>query len=479
MTKPLVSVIVVARDEEQNLARCLAAVRDQAVDFPIELIVVDSGSRDRTAEVARSFGARVIAIPRESFQHGRTRQMASEQASGEFLVYLVADAAPADRQWLAALVAAVAADEKVAGAYSRQVPREGAGPLEAHRLRHRASSGLAREVREITPGLDFFALSAEERFRFCEFDDVSCCRRKSLLERFPIPAVDWAEDLLWARQVLLARYRIVYEPASVVRHSHADTGSHAFRRGWLDQSVVRKWFGVVYFRDGAALLRGYPRLFREQARALKEHTGGGLNGLRLLGWNVVRLAAEMKGNYLAGGSPRSERVEKDMIRAALGSGPLRRKFRGQVLATSFTLDADTRRTLFMNPNAAAGIELTVPPGARLKFSAAINPAARPHRKETVRFIVAINEAPVWQKEIGPGQPGEPPRWTEGEVELSPWAGQKVHVLLITRAGNTDYAWAGWGEPRIVTDRLSLMDRAWNYLLGAVEKKVGGEPLRHP
>ena len=119
MSKPLASIIIVARDEEKNLHRCLAGVRAQEMDFEYEVVVVDAGSLDRTAEVARSFGARVIGIRAEEFQHGRTRQMASEAVQGEYLVYLVADAVPADRQWLQELIAAVAGDERVAGAYSR------------------------------------------------------------------------------------------------------------------------------------------------------------------------------------------------------------------------------------------------------------------------------------------------------------------------------------------------------------------------
>jgi len=48
------SVIVITRDEEANIADCLASV-----SFARECVVVDSGSRDRTLEIARAAGARV------------------------------------------------------------------------------------------------------------------------------------------------------------------------------------------------------------------------------------------------------------------------------------------------------------------------------------------------------------------------------------------------------------------------------------
>jgi rhamnosyltransferase len=478
MSGPRASIIIVARDEEKNLSRCLEAARSQKAPFEHELIVVDSGSRDRTAEVARSFGARVIEIKRSEFQHGRTRQMASEAARGEFLVYLVADAEPADEHWLAALVQAVASDDQVAGAYSRQVPRQGAGPVEAHRLEHRASSGRERAVKRIEEGTDFWALKPEERFSFCEFDDVSCCRRRSLLEQFPIPAVDWAEDLIWAREVLLAGYKIVFEPGSLVRHSHPDTLSHALRRGFLDQAVVKRWFGVLYFDSVRALLRGYPRLFREQARAI----GRGARGLPRLSataGNALRLAAEMTGNYLAQAEPNERHVAHDltkvMTRATL---PMVERSR-RILRTRFTLGADTRPTLFMNPNSAATARLMIPRGSRLEFGAAINPEARGKRKDPVLFMVMIGSDAVWRREIGPGEPGREPRWVDAVVDLAPWAGRRAQVTLATRSENTDYAWAGWGGPRIVCDRLSVGDRIRNRALTGARSRVMGEPLRHP
>lgn len=479
MNRTQVSVIVVALNEEENLRRCLSAVQAQKTEYRMETIVVDSASRDRTAAVARSFGARVLEIPADAFQHGRTRQMASELAEGEYLVYLVADAVPADEHWLDSLVRAVADDTKTAGAYSRQIPRQGADPLEAFRLQHRRSSGLRREVREISPEEDFWAWSPEERFRFCEFDDVSCCRRRSLLARFPIPAVEWAEDLLWAKEVLLAGYRLVYEPASVVRHSHADTIRHAFRRGFLDQAVVRRWFGVLYFKNWRAWVRGYPRLYTEQARAILAAEPETFSRLRLLAWNTLRLLSETAGNFGAAHSPRPEHVVLDLLPLLAKDNPLRNRFSRQVMETEFTLQADTRRVLFMNPQAAALADVKIPAGTRLKFSVALNPACRPFRREPVLFVAAVDGEPIWKGEVSAGPRGTPPAWTEVELELGKWAGRRRRLLFLTRAGNTDHAWAGWGEPRIVRQDLGAGDRAYNFFLERLEAWVRGSPLRHP
>ena len=49
---------MIVRDEEANISHCLESVRG----LFDEIVVVDTGSKDRTIEIARSFGARVFDI---------------------------------------------------------------------------------------------------------------------------------------------------------------------------------------------------------------------------------------------------------------------------------------------------------------------------------------------------------------------------------------------------------------------------------
>jgi glycosyltransferase involved in cell wall biosynthesis len=110
MTK--VSVVIPARNEEERLPLCLAALRAQSMsDF--ELIVVDSASTDRTGEVARGFGARVIRVEEPGV--GRARQAGFDAARGEIIVSTDADAIPAP-VWLEHLIAPFE-DPQVVGAF--------------------------------------------------------------------------------------------------------------------------------------------------------------------------------------------------------------------------------------------------------------------------------------------------------------------------------------------------------------------------
>ncbi|MER2533672.1 MAG: glycosyltransferase family 2 protein [Rhizobiaceae bacterium] len=79
------SVIVITRNEEANIAACL-----ESVAFADEIVVVDSGSSDRTADIARAFGAHVTVTP-DWPGFGRQKQRALDMATQDWVLSLDAD----------------------------------------------------------------------------------------------------------------------------------------------------------------------------------------------------------------------------------------------------------------------------------------------------------------------------------------------------------------------------------------------------
>jgi tetratricopeptide (TPR) repeat protein len=83
---PRISLCLIARDEAEPLPRCLASVRG-AVD---EIVLVDTGSRDRTPEIAREHGARVASFAWcDDFAAARNASLAL--ATGDWVLVLDAD----------------------------------------------------------------------------------------------------------------------------------------------------------------------------------------------------------------------------------------------------------------------------------------------------------------------------------------------------------------------------------------------------
>lgn len=83
---PSLSLCMIVRDEEQRLATCLAAVKPLVQ----ELIVVDTGSFDRTAAIATAFGAKLYSFPwNGSFADARNYGL--QQAQASWIIVLDAD----------------------------------------------------------------------------------------------------------------------------------------------------------------------------------------------------------------------------------------------------------------------------------------------------------------------------------------------------------------------------------------------------
>src|SRR5579864_7697554 len=83
------SVVIITFNEEANIGRTLASVQALVSDGKGEIIVVDSGSTDRTVEIAQSFGAKVFV--EEWKGYAAQKNSAIDMATGDWILSLDAD----------------------------------------------------------------------------------------------------------------------------------------------------------------------------------------------------------------------------------------------------------------------------------------------------------------------------------------------------------------------------------------------------
>ena len=204
-----ISIIIPAKNEGKNIRRCLDIVMAQECSRIFEVIVIDSGSQDDTpARVKENKNIRLIEIRPDEFGHGKTRNFGAKMAQGNFLVFLNADAIPQDRHWLSALIDEFAGDDKIAGVYSRHVPKNG-----CHLY-------MARDLEKSMPAKRM-EKARVDRHDYFLFSTVSAAIRKDIWSAYPfLDEILIAEDQDWAARVLQGGYKLVYTPASIVRHSH-------------------------------------------------------------------------------------------------------------------------------------------------------------------------------------------------------------------------------------------------------------------
>jgi len=265
MATPFVSILLLTRNGIATLPRALASIRSQAVTFPFEIVAVDSGSDDGTAELLRSRADRLVEIRAEEFNHGTTRNVGVEACQAALVVLLVQDAEPASQDWLGRLVQPLSAADSgwnskpaarpLAGTYGRQVPRSDASAVaRAYHSRYPASASTSRR-QTIAEGTALDALSPAEQLAVCTFDNVCSCIRREAWRRHPFRPAPIAEDLAWARDVMLAGYDLAYLPDAAVIHSHNRPAGYELRRTYLVHQQLRRLFGLAAIPSGRHLAR--------------------------------------------------------------------------------------------------------------------------------------------------------------------------------------------------------------------------------
>jgi GT2 family glycosyltransferase len=292
-----VSVVIPVRDGERHLEELLAALRREAPD---EVLVIDSGSRDRSREIARAGGAELVEIAPGEFGHGRTRNLGAERTSGELICFLTQDAVPVEG-WLAAYRAAFGLGARVGAAYGPHLPRAETSPM------------IARELTE------FFAAFSPNGGPVVQSADgpvflsnVNACYLRGCWEEIRFADVPYAEDQAFARAMLAAGWSKVYQPAAGVKHAH-DFGPVEFMRRYFDEyRGLRETVGHVEGLSARGLVGNTRRQLRGDRAWMRER---GWSRGRQAGWSA-RSAVHHAGRHVfAALGSRADRLPGGLQRA--------------------------------------------------------------------------------------------------------------------------------------------------------------------
>ncbi len=253
-SRPEISVIVRARDEAQSIGRCLELIAAQRTDGRgVEVIVVDSGSHDRTVEVARRHGARTIAIAQRAFSFGRALNLGAANARGELLVALSAHAFALDPSWLSRLAERLLDPGVACACGDRYGPED--LPLTAV-VRQDLALARRRPTWGYSNGAGAFRAELWRRRPFRE--DLAFC-----------------EDKEWALHWLARGYVCVIDPTLAVDHDHThDSLRRVYRRAKLEavgyasflalapygpRELAREWWCQRGWHSSALRARASPR----------------------------------------------------------------------------------------------------------------------------------------------------------------------------------------------------------------------------
>jgi len=239
-----ISVVIPVKNGERYIESVLKAVFSQKSGSNFEVIIIDSGSKDKTLDIIKNYPISLYQVKEEDFNHGLTRNLGISKALGRYVILLTQDAIPCDKRWMERLVNNLERDGSIAGVYSRQVARKDSVIFTQFRVSRFFTSKRERGVSQIEDIETYNKLQPLEKYIFCNFDNVSSCIRKATWENFKFQKTEFGEDIEWSKRVLEAGYKIVYEPDSAVCHSHDYSVRSWYQRNIINYKRLHAIFGV-------------------------------------------------------------------------------------------------------------------------------------------------------------------------------------------------------------------------------------------
>lgn len=206
-----ISIIVPIYNGENYIEKLVKSIRNQKVDYHIEIVSAVSKSKDNSLEIAKKLCD--IAYEVTVFNHALTRHEAAEKSTGEFLVFITQDILPFNDQWLATLIEPLVSENDIVATYSRQVAYPDASTREK----------LIREFNY--PNYDRLCnLETKEKWgrkNIYYSDAASATIRKDFFELGGYNFnVGTNEDVVYAINVINSGKSILYNSKSMVYHSH-------------------------------------------------------------------------------------------------------------------------------------------------------------------------------------------------------------------------------------------------------------------
>ncbi len=225
---PRASIVVRALNEEKYLGPLFEALKQQS-DRSFEIILVDSGSTDRSVAIAKEHGVRIVRIRPQDFTFGRSLNYGCRVARGEFLVLLSAHTLPMERDWLTKLLRPFE-NERVKVSYGKQ--RGG----EQNKFSECCLMRSWFPETDIEPQKDYFCNNANCAVRRVDWED-----------RPYDESLTGLEDLAWAKEAVRKGGLVAYVADAGIYHIHEETWQDVRKRYYREALAFQDIEPDAYF----------------------------------------------------------------------------------------------------------------------------------------------------------------------------------------------------------------------------------------
>lgn len=243
-----VSVVIPTLNAGTEFGWLLRKLRAQRGLREVQIVVVDSGSRDGTVAMAREAGATVVEIAPSEFTHSHSRNVGADAADGDYLLFMVQDAFPIGEYWLHGMLRFLRdpKHERLAAVSCSESSRSDSDLMyDAMIAAHYRFLGCLEQDRVGRHrGDDHMSLRSQG-----QLSDVSCLIGRELFAQYRYRG-DYAEDLDLGIRLIKDGWQVAMLASVKVVHSHNRPAYYYLKRSFVDvQFLVGLFDDFTYPRS--------------------------------------------------------------------------------------------------------------------------------------------------------------------------------------------------------------------------------------
>lgn len=244
--KPLISLVIPVFNREDTIAPLLKSVFDCDLPFPIEIIIINSGSTDRTKDIISDFGDKritIVDIKKEDFNHGITRNLGVQKSLGEYIYYFSGDALIISKDIFTRTHHHFDSYPSCAIAFVRQIPypqtpfiqkMEATVYFDELNIFVNDQGLLIQDLER-----PFIPFTDKNKMLWYFNSDVAACYRRSFLTKYPFPNTEYGgEDVFAAQTAFENGYIKIYDSRTIIQHSHNYTLREYISREKVEVNLV-------------------------------------------------------------------------------------------------------------------------------------------------------------------------------------------------------------------------------------------------
>lgn len=210
--KKTISIIIRTLNEEKYLDELLNSIKLQNIkNFLIEIILVDSGSNDKTLSIAKKHKIKITHIEKKNFTFGRSLNMGCDISTGDILVFISGHCVPIGKNWLIKLINPIF--QGFGYSYGRQIGRDTTPFSESQVfLKQYPKYNMFNKI-------DFF----------CNNANAAISKQVWIKYKFN-ETITGCEDMELAKRYVSDGGRVCYVPNAIVYHIHNEDWKTIRRR---------------------------------------------------------------------------------------------------------------------------------------------------------------------------------------------------------------------------------------------------------